>query len=76
MNEMREVFLMEHFMHQLPPNLKYELISHEVKDVTEAERRADSYCEAHGLSKGENRGGGKQFSKTDRNNYQGNSNPC
>lgn len=79
--EMREVFLLEHFMHQVPPNLRYELISHEVKDVMEAGRRADNYCEALGLSKGENLGGGKQFSKKSdydykyRNNYQGNSNP-
>ncbi|KAK3890894.1 hypothetical protein Pcinc_005193 [Petrolisthes cinctipes] len=36
--DMREVFLVEHFIHQLPPNLKYELISHEMKAVMEAGR--------------------------------------
>ena len=50
-DEMWEVFLMEHSMDQMPPNLKYELISHEVRDVMEAGRRADSYIEAHGCSK-------------------------
>ena len=81
MEEMREVFLMEHFMDQLPPNLKYELISHEVKDVMEAGRRADNYCEAHGLSKGEYRGGKKPLSNESgkdykyRNNYQMNPRP-
>lgn len=59
MEGMREVFLIEHFMDQLPPN--YELIAHEVKDVMEAGRKADSYCESHGLSKGEYRGGKKPF---------------
>ena len=79
--EMREVFLMEHFMDQLPPNLKYELISHEVKDVMEAGRRADNYCEAHGLNKGDPRGGKKHFSNENvnaykyKNNYQINSRP-
>ena len=60
--EMREVFLMEHFMGQLAPNLKHDLIFHEVRDVIKAGRKADDYCEAHGLSKGEHRGAKKPFS--------------
>ncbi|KAK3893004.1 hypothetical protein Pcinc_003183 [Petrolisthes cinctipes] len=77
--DLREVFLMEHFMYQLPPNLKYELISHEVKGLMEAGCRADSYCEAHRLSKGEYPEGNKLFfNKGDndykyKNNYQRNS---
>lgn len=68
--EMREVFLMEHFMDQLPPNIKYELISHKVKDVMEAGRKADSYCEAHGLSRGEYQGGRRPFPNKGENNYK------
>ncbi len=55
--EMKGVLLMEQFMDQVHPSLKYELISHNVKDVMEAGCRADSYCEAHGLSRGEHHGG-------------------
>ena len=80
-DEMREVFLMEHFMDQMPPNLKYELISHEARDVMEAGRRADSYIEAHGWSKNEFQGGRKIFfnksgnNHGSQNNHQGNPRP-
>lgn len=80
-DEMREVFLMEHFLDQTPPNLKYELISHSVKDVMEAGRKADSYVEAHGLSKSEFQGGKRPFFNKgggnygSRNNHQGTSRP-
>ena len=50
-DEMKEVFLMEHFINQVPPNIRYELISNEVKEVMEAGRRADSFVKAHGLSR-------------------------
>ena len=57
-------------MDQLPPNLKYVLISHEVRDVMEAGRRAVNYCEAYGLSKGEYRGAKKPFSYKGGNGYK------
>ena len=68
--EMREVFLMEHFMDQLPPILKYELISYEVRDVMETGRKADNYCDAHELSKGEYKGAKKPFSYKNDNGYK------
>ena len=60
MEDMRETILLEHFMDQVHPDIKYELISHGVKDIMEAGRRADSYCEAHGVCKGD-QGGRKPF---------------
>ena len=47
--EMRNVVLMEHFMDQVSPAIKYELISLGVRDIMEAGRRADNYCQAHGI---------------------------
>ncbi len=41
--EMKGVLLIEQFMDQVTPNLKYELMSHNVKNVMEAGRRANSY---------------------------------
>ncbi len=38
--EMKGVLLMEQFMNKVPHTLKYELISHKVKDVMEAGHRA------------------------------------
>ncbi|MPC91048.1 hypothetical protein E2C01_086061 [Portunus trituberculatus] len=51
MEGMREVILLEHFMEQVHPDLKFELISHGVDDIMEAGRRADCYCEALGFCK-------------------------
>ncbi len=39
--EIKAVMWMEQFMSQLPLSLKHELVSHNVKDVMEAGRRAD-----------------------------------
>ena len=47
--EMRNVVLMEHFMDQVSPAIKYELISLGVRDIMEARRRAGNYCQAHGI---------------------------
>ncbi len=51
--EIKAVMQMEQFMSQLPLSLKYELVSHNVKDVMEAGRRADNYCAIHGLNRDE-----------------------
>ena len=58
--EIKGVILLEHFMDQIHPDIKYELISHGVKDIMEAGRRADSYCEAKGIGRGDH-GGKKPF---------------
>ncbi len=48
--EIKAIMRMEQFMSQFPLSLKYELASHNVKDVMEAGRRADNYCAIHGLN--------------------------
>ncbi len=54
---MKGFLLMEQSVDQVPPRLKYELMSHNVKDDMRAGRRADNYCEARGLNRGEYHGG-------------------